>query len=55
MRGPWNSTIGFLHTLKGFDAIWVMIDQITELAHFLPVEVTYGPYDYADIYLEQVV
>ena len=31
---------GLLHNFRGFDAIWVIVDRMTNLAHFLPVKTT---------------
>jgi hypothetical protein len=33
--------VGLPRTAKGFDSIWVIIDRLTKIAHFLPVKVKY--------------
>jgi hypothetical protein len=33
--------VGLPRTTKGFDSIWVIIDRLTKIAHFLPVKVKY--------------
>jgi hypothetical protein len=30
--------VGLAKTAKGFDSIWVIIDRLTKIAHFLPVK-----------------
>ena len=42
-------------TRKGFDSIWVVVDRMTKLAHFLPVKTTYGADDYARCYIHDLV
>jgi hypothetical protein len=35
---------GLPHTSEGYDAIWVIVDRLTKVAHFIPVKTTYkGP------------
>jgi hypothetical protein len=33
--------VGLPRTTKGFDSIWVIIDRLTKIAHFLLVKVKY--------------
>jgi hypothetical protein len=33
--------IGLPHTPKGYDSIWVIVDKLTKVAHFIPVKTTY--------------
>jgi hypothetical protein len=30
--------VGLPRTAKGFDSIWVIVDRLTKIAHFLPVK-----------------
>jgi hypothetical protein len=32
---------GLPRTSKGYDSIWVIVDRLTKVAHFIPVKVTY--------------
>ena len=34
--------IGLPQTPKGFDAIWVVVDQLTKSTHFLSMKTTFG-------------
>jgi hypothetical protein len=47
--------IGLPITPKGNDSIWVIMDRLTESAHFMPVRTTYRPPKYADIYIAEIV
>ena len=36
--------VGLPHTQRGYDSIWVIVDRLTKVAHFIPVKTTYnGP------------
>ena len=41
-------------TLRGYDSIWVIIDRLTKLTHFLPVRTTYTAKIYAQIYIAKI-
>jgi hypothetical protein len=41
--------MGLLRTAKGFDSIWVIIDRLTKIAHFLLVKVKYPVITYAEL------
>jgi hypothetical protein len=30
--------VGLPRTVKGYDSIWVIVDRLTKIAHFLPVK-----------------
>jgi hypothetical protein len=34
--------VGLPRTLKGYDSIWVIVDRLTKVAHFIPVKTTVG-------------
>jgi hypothetical protein len=42
-------------TAKGFDSIWVIIDQLTKIAHFLPVKTKYPVVAYAEHYIARIL
>jgi hypothetical protein len=43
--------VGLPRTAKGFDSIWVIIDRLTKIAHFLPVKTYYPVITYAQMYI----
>jgi hypothetical protein len=36
-----NFIIGLPRTPIGYDSIWVIVDRLTKVAHFIPVKTTY--------------
>ena len=47
--------IGLPKTSKGYDSIWVIVDRLTKLAHFLPVKITHTAKQYAQLYMDRIV
>ncbi|WMV41268.1 hypothetical protein MTR67_034653 [Solanum verrucosum] len=47
--------VGLPRTQRQHDSIWVILDQMTKLAHFLPVKVCYLAEDYAKLYFSEMV
>jgi hypothetical protein len=47
--------VGLPRTAKGFDSIWVTIDRLTKIAHFLPVKTSYLVLTYAQIYIARIL
>jgi hypothetical protein len=50
-----DSVTGLPQTQKGNDSIWVIIDRLTKVAHFIPVKTTFGGATLARIYLKEIV
>jgi hypothetical protein len=46
---------GLSCTQKGYDAIWVIVDRLTKVAHFIPVKTTYKGSQLADLYMARIV
>ena len=40
---------------KGFDLIWVIVDQLTKSAHFIPVSTRYRPHEYVALHTTHIV
>src|SRR3954471_12030276 len=40
---------------KGHDSIWVIVDRITKVAHFIPVRTSYQGDQLADLYMSRIV
>jgi len=47
--------VGLPRTHKGYDSIWVIVDRLTKVAHFLPVKTTYTGAKLAELYMERIV
>ena len=46
---------GLPMTQQGHDSIWVIVDRINKLAHFIPVNTTYLSRKYAELYVSQIM
>ncbi|XP_070015506.1 uncharacterized protein [Nicotiana sylvestris] len=46
---------GLPRSNRNFDSIWVIVDKLTKLAHFLPVISTYITEDYAKLYIKEIM
>lgn len=46
---------GLPRTQSGCDSIWVIIDRLTKVAHFLPVKTTYPSSKLAELYMAKIV
>jgi hypothetical protein len=47
--------MGLPRTRSGFDSIWVIVDQLAKVAHFIPVEMTYSRPQLAELYMSVIV
>ncbi|XP_069155717.1 uncharacterized protein [Solanum lycopersicum] len=47
--------VGLPRILGKFDAIWVIVDRLTNFAHFVPVKTTYNSEKLAKIYIREIV
>jgi hypothetical protein len=47
--------VGLPRTQSGFDSIWVIVDQLTKVAHFIPVKTTYSGPQLAELYMSRIV
>jgi IS30 family transposase len=47
--------VGLPRTLAGYDSIWVVVDRLTKLAHFIPVKTSYSSAVLAELYMSQIV
>jgi hypothetical protein len=45
---------GLPHTSKGYDSIWVIVDGLIKVAHFIPVKTTYKG-SLAELYMARIV
>jgi hypothetical protein len=47
--------VGLPRTTKGFDSIWVIVDRLTKIPHFLLVKVKYPIFTYAELYIAHIL
>jgi hypothetical protein len=47
--------VGLPRSPKGHDSIWVIVDRLTKVAHFVPVKVDYHVEKLADLYIEHIL
>jgi hypothetical protein len=47
--------VGLPHTQKGHDPIWVIVDRLTKVAHFLPVRTDYRVSRLAELYVDNIL
>lgn len=41
--------------MKGCDSIWVIVDRLTKLSHFLSIKTRYPLQKLAELYIEKIV
>ncbi|WMV34339.1 hypothetical protein MTR67_027724 [Solanum verrucosum] len=46
--------LGLPKTLMKFDSIWVVVDRLTKLAHFIPVRINYNAEQLAKVYVKEI-
>jgi hypothetical protein len=47
--------VGLSRTSRGYNSIWIIVDRLTKLAHFIPVSTTYRVRQYAELYISHIV
>jgi hypothetical protein len=47
--------VGLPRTHDGYDSIWVIVDILTKVAHFIPVKTTYSGAQLAELYMSRIV
>jgi hypothetical protein len=47
--------VGLPRTQDGYDSIWVIVDRLTNVAHFIPVKTTYSGAQLAELYMSRIV
>jgi hypothetical protein len=43
--------VGLPRTRDGYDSIWVIVDRLTKVAHFIPVKTTYSGAQLVELYM----
>jgi hypothetical protein len=47
--------VGLPRTQAGYDSIWVIVDRLTKVAHFIPVKITYYGAKLTELYMSRIV
>jgi hypothetical protein len=47
--------VGLPRTPKGKDSVWVIVDRLTKVAHFVPVKTRYATEKLAELYVEHIL
>jgi hypothetical protein len=47
--------VGLPCTRDGYDSIWVIVDRLTKVAHFIPLKTTYSGAKLAELYISEIV
>jgi transposase InsO family protein len=47
--------VGLLRTQSDYDSIWVIVDRLTKVVHFIPVKTTYSGPQLAELYMLRIV
>jgi hypothetical protein len=47
--------VGLPRTSAGYDSIWVIMDRLTKVVHFIPVKTTYSGAKLAELYMARIV
>jgi hypothetical protein len=47
--------VGLPKTQSSYDSIWVIMDRLTKVAHFIPVKATHSELQLAELYMSRIV
>jgi hypothetical protein len=47
--------VGLPRTRDSYDSIWVIVDRLTKVAHFVPMKTTYSGAQLAELYMSRIV
>jgi hypothetical protein len=47
--------IGLPRIQSGYDSIWVIVDRLTNVTHFIPVKTTYSGPQLVELYMSRMV
>jgi hypothetical protein len=47
--------VGLPRTQAGYDSIWVIVDMLTKVAHFIYIKMTYSGAKHVELYMSQRV
>jgi hypothetical protein len=47
--------VGLPRTQSGYDSIWVIVDRLAKVAHFISIKTTYSEPQLAELYMSRIV
>jgi hypothetical protein len=47
--------VGLPRTQAGYDSIWVIVDRLTKVTHFIPVKMTYSGAKLVELYMSRIM
>jgi transposase InsO family protein len=47
--------VGLPRTQSGYDSIWVIVERLAKVAHFIPVKTTYSGPQLTELYMSRIV
>jgi hypothetical protein len=47
--------MSLLRTQSGYNSIWVIVDRLTKVAHFIPVKATYSRLQLVEVYMSRII
>jgi hypothetical protein len=47
--------VGLTRTQAGYDFIWVIMDRLMKVAHFIPIKMFYSEVKLAELYISRIV
>jgi hypothetical protein len=47
--------VGLPRTQAGYDSIWVTVDRLTKVTHFIPVKTTYSGAKFVELYMSRIM
>jgi hypothetical protein len=50
-----NFIMGLPRIQSSYDSIWVIVDRLTKVAHFIPVKATYSGPQLVELYMVRIV
>ena len=54
-RNLYGLYFGTARTRDGYDSVWVIVDHLTKVAHFIPVKTTHSSARLAELYMSRIV
>jgi hypothetical protein len=47
--------MGLARTQSGYDSLWVFVDRLIKVAHFIPIQTTYTGPQLIELYMSRIV